>query len=107
MAVEALALPVMHDLIEVLRQRFDFVVVDTAPVLPVADTLLIGQHVDGTIFSILSDVSRIPKVHAAHERLKLVGIRNLGTVMTGVHNDVYASAYYYSSSYTAPWASKV
>ncbi len=100
-AVEALALPAMHVLIETLRQRFDFVVIDTAPVLPVADTLLIGQHVDGTIFSILSDVSRIPKVYAAHERLKLVGIRNLGTVMTGVHNDVYASAYYYSTYTTA------
>ena len=34
-----------------LRGQFDFIIVDSCPVLPVADALLIGQHVDGVVFS--------------------------------------------------------
>ncbi len=33
-----------------LREQFDFIIVDSAPVLPVADTLLLCQHVDATLF---------------------------------------------------------
>ena len=40
----------------------DLIVVDSCPVLPVVDALLVGQHVDAVIFSILQDVSRLPKV---------------------------------------------
>jgi Mrp family chromosome partitioning ATPase len=40
-----------------LRGQFDFVIVDSCPVLPVADALLIGQHVDGVVFSIMQDIS--------------------------------------------------
>ena len=45
-----------------LRGQFDFIVVDTCPVLPVADALLIAQHVDGVVFSIMQDISQLPKV---------------------------------------------
>ena len=44
-----------------LRDRFDFVIVDSAPVLPVADTLLFCQHVDAVLFSVLRDVSQAPR----------------------------------------------
>ncbi len=45
-----------------LAEQFDFIVVDTAPVLPVPDSLMIAQQVDAVIFSILRDVSRVPDV---------------------------------------------
>jgi capsular exopolysaccharide synthesis family protein len=103
-AIEGLALGEVRSLIERLKDEYEFVVVDTAPILPVADSLLIGQYLDGAIFSILHDVSQVPKVYSAHERLRLVGIRNLGAVMTGVRGDSYASSYYYSSAYSQPVA---
>ena len=51
-----------RDLQPRLRGQFDFIIVDSCPVLPVADALLIGQHVDGVLFSIMQDVSQLPKV---------------------------------------------
>ncbi|MGL4423332.1 MAG: polysaccharide biosynthesis tyrosine autokinase, partial [Gemmataceae bacterium] len=43
-----------------LRGQFDFIVVDSCPVLPVADSLLVGQHVDGVVISVLQDISQLP-----------------------------------------------
>jgi len=74
-----------------LRGQFDFVVVDSCPVLPVADALLIGQHVDGVVFSIMQDISQLPKVMVASEKLHQLSINLLGAVVNGVH---MGSAYY-------------
>ena len=77
------------------RAEFDFIVVDSAPVLPVADSLLIGQSVDGVIFSILREVSRLPKVYAAHQRLEMLGVRLLGAVVSGARVEDYGPDYEY------------
>jgi len=78
-----------------IRGQFDFIVVDTCPILPVADTLLVAQYVDGVIFSILQDVSQLPKVHSAVERLVQLGIPFLGAVVNGVKPDIQAYGYNY------------
>jgi polysaccharide biosynthesis transport protein len=92
--VRALAREDLRALLGRLRQRYDFVVIDSAPVLPVADALLIGQHVDAVLFSILRGVSRVPTVYAAYERLSSLGIRQLGAVVTGAPCDLYSPEYH-------------
>jgi capsular exopolysaccharide synthesis family protein len=82
-AVQAVASGGLGPIFDWLRQRFDFVIVDTAPVLPVADTLSVSDHVDATIFSVMRDVSRGPRVYAAYERLASLGVRVLGAVIAG------------------------
>src|SRR5439155_15631893 len=59
---------VLGELLQPLRSEFDFVIIDSSPVLPVVDPLLIGQQADGTILSVLRDVRRMPSGYAAHER---------------------------------------
>ena len=61
--------------------------------LPVADSLLIGQHVDGVIFTLLREVSRLPEVYAGYQRLSALGVRMLGIVVNGAGGDVYGSTY--------------
>lgn len=78
-----------------LRGQFDFVIVDSCPVLPVADALLIGQHVDGVLFSIMQDISQIPKVVLASEKLNQLNIPLLGAVVNGIKQDVYSYGYNY------------
>jgi Mrp family chromosome partitioning ATPase len=95
LALQALAQDHFKKIAEPLRAGYDFIVVDSAPVLPVADSLLIGQCVDAVIFSILHDVSRLPKVYAAHQRLEKLGIRMLGAVVSGTHVDAYGPEYQY------------
>ena len=48
-------------------------IVDSSPILPVADALIIAQQVDAVLFSIFSDVSRKTKVFAALQRLQCSG----------------------------------
>ena len=86
---------VLGRIIEQFRAEFDYVIIDSSPVLPVVDPLLIGQMVDGTILSVLRDVSRMPSVYAAHQRLIAGGVRVLGAVVNGVRGEVYGAAYPY------------
>lgn len=78
-----------------LRGQFDFIVVDSCPILPVADALLVGQHVDGVVISVLQDISQLPKVMTASEKLTQLNIPLLGAVMNGVKPDVHAYGYNY------------
>jgi capsular exopolysaccharide synthesis family protein len=78
-----------------LRREYDFILIDSSPVLPVTDALLIGQSVDGVVFSILRDVSRLPSVYVASQRLTAVGARTLGAVVNGVSEGLYVSSYPY------------
>src|SRR5205807_861173 len=94
-AIRMLAQAPLPAALERFRGQYDFVIVDSAPVLPVADAQLIGQHVDGVIFSVLREVSRLPSVHAARERLSMLGVNILGAVITGMQSGSYDSAYQY------------
>jgi capsular exopolysaccharide synthesis family protein len=78
-----------------LRGQFDIIIVDSCPILPVADTLLVAQYVDGVVFSILQDVSQLPKVLLASERLNQLNIPLLGAVVNGIKPDIQAYGYNY------------
>ena len=79
-----------------LRGQFDFIIVDSCPVLPVADALLVGQHVDGVVFSIMQDISQLPKVLVASEKLAQLNIPLVGAVVNGIRSaDMYSYGYNY------------
>jgi capsular exopolysaccharide synthesis family protein len=98
-ATEALAQERLRSLLDQLKAEFDFVIVDSSPVLAVVDGLLIGQQVDAAIFSILNEVSHSPSVFAAYQRLESLGVRILGAVVNGVANNQigYRGDYGYGS----------
>ena len=98
-ALSALAQDGMRNLLSTLKTQYDFVIVDSAPVLPVADTLLLGQQVDAVLFSILRDVSRVHHVQAAYDRLSRLGVRMLGAVINGETPSTYGSRYSYGYDY--------
>ncbi|HZY83803.1 MAG TPA: polysaccharide biosynthesis tyrosine autokinase [Gemmataceae bacterium] len=77
----ALARGGMEGVFEKLQEEFDFVIIDSHPVLAATDSLLIGQRVDAVILSVLREVSQMPKVYAAAQRLTALNIRVLGAVV--------------------------
>jgi capsular exopolysaccharide synthesis family protein len=93
-AIQALAQENVRALFEQLKEEYDFIIIDSCPVLPVADSLLIGQNVDGALFSILRDVSRAPLIQAAHQRLAALGVRVVGAVVIGEPTDARAMGYH-------------
>jgi capsular exopolysaccharide synthesis family protein len=84
----------LEALLRALRGHFDFILIDSSPVLPVADALLIGQQVDATLLSVLRQVSRVPRVYAAMQKIDSLGIRSLGVVFNGAGEDVYRPTNY-------------
>jgi capsular exopolysaccharide synthesis family protein len=82
-AIQELAREGIEKMFRQLRESFDFIVVDSSPILPVSDSLLLGRLVDAVVFCVRPKVSRAPSVHAAHEMLSRLNIPVLGTVING------------------------
>ncbi len=83
-AVHALAADQLQPVFDKLREEFDFIIIDGAPVLGLSDTLSIGQYVDGVILTVLRDHSEVRQIYRASELLKSMGIRVIGSVVNGV-----------------------
>ncbi|WP_165250304.1 exopolysaccharide transport family protein [Paludisphaera soli] len=84
-------------LIARLRQLYDLIIIDTPPILPVPDALIMGRWTDGVVLASRYDVSRAPQVERARRQLDLAGIPVLGTVINGMRtSDSYYGRYTYS-----------
>ena len=90
----------LSELIAQLRQNYDLIIIDTPPVLPVADALILGRWADGAIMAARFDASRLPLVERANRQLALAGIPVLGVVVNGVRGqDATYGNYAYSYNY--------
>ncbi len=97
-AIQALAQENVRTMLDQLKQQYDFIIIDSSPVLAVADALLLGQHADASILAVMRDVSQSPAVFAAKCRLDNLGIKSLGAVMIGAPNTLaHLSAKYIGS----------
>ena len=84
-------------LITQLRQLYDLIIIDSPPVLPVPDALILGRWVDGAVLAARYDISRFPQVERARRQLDNAGIAIMGTVINGMRNaDSYYGRYSYS-----------
>jgi capsular exopolysaccharide synthesis family protein len=92
-AIASLSKEQLNQIFSKAREQFDFIIIDAAPVLTYADTLLIGAHVDAAVLSVRRDVSQLPKVYEARERLESVGIKVLGAVVNGITETSRRPAY--------------
>jgi len=81
-----------------LREDYDFVIVDTSPILPVADARFVSQHVDSVVLSVFRDVSEAPKIQAACEILAAFGVHTIEAVVTGPNDNMYGEHMGYESS---------
>lgn len=81
--VELLAQDTLKNLFGDLRNEFDFIIVDSSPILLVADPLLIAQQSDGVVFSIMHQVSKFTAIRDAVEKLTSLNVQTLGAVMNG------------------------
>ena len=88
----------MRTLLDETRSgRFDWVIVDTPPVLPVTDAVVLSPLVDGIAFVIGSEMTQRRHVARALETLTASGARLMGAVLNRV--DLKRNSYYYSRYY--------
>jgi Mrp family chromosome partitioning ATPase len=86
-------------LFAVWREQYEFVILDSSPVLPVADALLLARHADGVILSLLLGVSRVSQVAETCERLAALRVNVIGAILNGTSARTYdGSAKYYHAA---------
>jgi polysaccharide biosynthesis transport protein len=78
---------------EDLRAEYDFIIVDSPPVLPVVDARILGEHVDGVILSTIRDKSTKLQTGACIETLRKHGTEILGIVLNGYGVGTYGYLY--------------
>ncbi len=96
--LELLGSDKMAALVAQLKKDFDFVLVDTPPVLAVSDALVIGSRLDGAIMVVRRGRTPREALRRAQERLEEHNIENLGVVLNGVRMrdlDEYNGLAYY------------
>jgi succinoglycan biosynthesis transport protein ExoP len=99
----------MTDFLTDAKNNFDYVVVDTPPVGPVADAIVIGHATDGVILT--TQAGRTPRelVRRVKDKLQLSGVRVLGILINNLHEDALAQDQYYKyygEDYTSNAAAK-
>jgi capsular exopolysaccharide synthesis family protein len=95
---EMLASRSMEDLLMQWRLEYDHVILDTSPVLAVADTLSLAPLMDAVFILVRSGVTRKKALSRVRDQLRRANARLLGTVVNDV--DLRLENYYtYSKHY--------
>jgi len=72
----------MEAFCEELARRFDFVIIDSAPLLAVSDGAAVSRHVDGVLLVAQSKRVSLPQMQDSLAILERVGAPVLGVVLT-------------------------
>lgn len=94
---ELLGSAAMRNWIERWRSEYDFVVLDSAPVLPVTDTVNLNTLVDVTILLARSGLTEKPQVARSYNLLRRGGKHFVGLVLNGlaIRDESYYGYYGY------------
>jgi capsular exopolysaccharide synthesis family protein len=74
-----------RQLLQALRTHYDYIVMDSPPVLIVTDAMVLSTQVDGTILVIDAEATQRNQLKQAAERLKEVNANVLGVVVNRLH----------------------
>jgi capsular exopolysaccharide synthesis family protein len=83
--------------LEELKGKFSHVIIDTAPILPVSDAIVLGHVVDELLLVIQAERTTHKMVQDAMRRLQAASVLPLGVVLTQVK--FRRSTYYYDGKY--------
>jgi Mrp family chromosome partitioning ATPase len=90
----------MRHILDSLQSEFSFIVIDSAPLLPISDTVLLSTKVDGVVLVVKGQEVSRQIVLQACKRLAYVKARVLGVVLNSI--DIRSPEYKdYRSSYVS------
>jgi len=90
----------MGDLIEELKQRYDYIILDTPPVGLVSDALELDQFCDVTLYIVRQNFSKKDMITLLNNRVKRGELKNTSIIMNGFENKArYGTSYGYGYGY--------
>lgn len=90
------------DFMESLPEHFDWVIIDTPPVMAVTDATVVAHYTTGVVFVVGSEMTSKGVAKAALEQLDAVKARYVGGILNRV--DVRRNPYYYARHYRRAYA---
>ncbi len=91
----------MEDLMQAARARFDFVVFDTPPVLPVTDAIVVGALSRGVVLCLRAGKVLREDARSCLERLERADVKVLGAVLNGFRRREMGMGKSYTQYYEA------
>ena len=87
----------MKNLLQRAKEQYDYVLIDTPPVMPVTDALIVSRFVDGIILVIASAEVKVEMAREVKNQLVHAGANILGVVLNKVRSEHhgYGYGYYY------------
>jgi polysaccharide biosynthesis transport protein len=85
------------DLLAALERHFEWIIVDTPPVMAVTDACVVAHLAEGVLFVVGAEMVSRQAIKAAVEQLERIEARFVGVVLNRV--DLERNAYYYSRYY--------
>ena len=85
----------MKNILQRAKEEYDYVLIDTPPVLPVTDSLVLGRMVDGLILVIDSGEIKVEMAREVKNQLVHAGANILGVVLNKVRSEHHGYGYYY------------
>lgn len=87
---------VMKNLVNELREKYDYVFIDSPPICRLNDACIIAQYVDGTVLVNASKEIDSKVAKLTLEKLKKVGANVIGVVLNKFRSEQYNYYSYYS-----------
>nr|WP_319393492.1 DUF4388 domain-containing protein [uncultured Desulfobacter sp.] len=88
-------------LMDYLKTRYDFIVIDTSPVMPATDALLVAPHTDGVILVIKSRHANRKIIQEVLNRFESNNLPIIGTILNRVDMKKEGYYKYYKKYYTS------
>ncbi len=87
--------------LDVLKMEYDYVIIDSPPVQPVSDTLILAQATDFNLFLIRSEATRTVTFMSSIKKIQNVGSKIHGIIINDLDTskDSYYAYYYNYSPY--------
>jgi capsular exopolysaccharide synthesis family protein len=86
-----------EELLVELRKRYDWIIIDAPPVMPVTDAALVAHSAGGVLFVVGSEMTPRSTAASAIEQLRVANARFVGVVLNRVN--IKRHSYYYSPYY--------
>jgi tyrosine-protein kinase Etk/Wzc len=84
----------LKNLLSTFAPHFDWILLDSPPVVPISDGSVIGRHADGVLMVVKTETTPLSLLERAKQELK--GLPLLGVVLNRGEKNAKYSSYYYS-----------